>query len=111
MPIKIVSSFLVLGDGDLDAQTDVIMDELLEIEEQTNLIFDTAVAASLTKRTVEISFAVKCDVPADAHAIAAKLLEQVIKAAGGHPKIKMPDEHDHDVFQWEHSEQSALTTV
>ena len=48
MPIKIVSSFLVLGDGDLDAQTDVIMDELLEIEEQTNLIFDTAVAASLT---------------------------------------------------------------
>ncbi|QNO37731.1 hypothetical protein H4J02_01415 [Protaetiibacter sp. SSC-01] len=109
MPIMIASSFDVQGDGDLDAQTDVIMDELIEVEETTSLIFDSSVSAALADRTVEISFAVNVDDPADAQAIAKQILEQVIRAAGGNPQVATADASD--VFQWSRSEQSVLVSV
>lgn len=99
--------FVVHGDGDLDAQTDIIMDELLEVEEQTHVVFDSSVSAAIAERRVEISFAVDTDDPKDAQVIAAGILDQVIRAAGGNPKITTAEDAG-DVFQWDHSEQRSL---
>lgn len=80
--IRILTEFVVAGESDLDAETDRVMDELLEIEKETRLISDATVSASLTNREVEIAVTVVAETIEEAAEIARPFIEQAIRGAG-----------------------------
>lgn len=77
MQLSVSGRFLVSGSSDLDAQTDKVMEALLDAEQHDSTITDSDVTAVLTERLVTVSVVIDAD---DWHA-GQRRGEAAIKAA------------------------------
>lgn len=83
--IKLTKYFTVTTTGsDLDAHSDVVMDELLALEECTKNISNADVSAALTEGTIEISVTATGEDFDNAVALADSTIRAAIHASGGH---------------------------
>lgn len=82
--VKLTKTFTVTGiEGpDLDTQTDLVMDELVSLEEET--VFDSDLSVDFAENTVQISIAARGDSFEEAMARADSCIRAAIHAAGGH---------------------------
>ncbi|AGW40971.1 LemA-like protein [Leifsonia xyli subsp. cynodontis DSM 46306] len=98
MLTSIHSQFYVSGDNDLDAQTDAVMEALLELEEASEgLLSGSDVTASLRERVVTISVLIEAESAADAKRIGVLALDAAVRIAGGNPTI-LEDDGPEDGF-------------
>jgi hypothetical protein len=81
--VKLTMNFTVRGGSDLDAHTDLVMDELLNLEECDPNLHDADVSATLTDQQVSITIVALGDTFETAHDIAATAIRTAIHAAGG----------------------------
>jgi hypothetical protein len=79
--VKLTRVFSVSGASDLDAHTDLVMNELLKLENE--FISDSDVSASLTDHEVEITVVARADDFDEARKLADSTIRTAIHAAGG----------------------------
>lgn len=107
--IRVSAEFTVGGEEDLDTQTDRLMDELLDIEENTGIISDSTVSAALRDRTVEIAVTVHSDGIEEARRLGSEFIKQAIEAAGGQMIDETPSNQSDDAqYRLERAEQELL---
>jgi len=86
MLISVRGDFRVIGDFDLDAQTDAVMDALLHTEEVSVgddcQVTDSDVSASLTEKTVTLSVVIDADSIERAQEVGRIVFESAIQYAG-----------------------------
>ena len=84
--VKLNKTFTVTADAgsqlDLDAHTDLVMEALMDLENET--VFDSDVSVNISTNTVWISIAASGDTFEEASACADACIRTAIHAAGGH---------------------------
>ena len=79
--VKLTKGFIVSGAADLDAHTDVVMDQLVALEDER--ISDADVSVDFSKDSVEISVVAHADSFDEAVEQADAAIRTAIHAAGG----------------------------
>lgn len=75
--------FEVEGNSDLDAHTDLVADNLIDLEESHPSLLDSTVTTNLTELTVEITVTVEADDYTQAIDTAESCIRAAIHSAGG----------------------------
>ena len=79
--------FEVEGDRDLDEQTDLVADHLVDLEESHPCLLDSTVATDLTAFTVEITVTVQANDYSEAIEVAESCIRTAIHSAGGNTSM------------------------
>ncbi len=89
--VKLTMTFTVSGATDLDAQTDLVMDELTNLEAGNEALRDSDLSASLRDGQVVIAIVGLGRTFDEAQDVASSAIRAAIHAAGGStPKWKQP---------------------
>lgn len=94
MLLSVSGRFLVSGDSDLDAQTDVVMESLLNAEQIDSTISDSDVTAVLGRREVTVSVVVNSDDWHDGQQKGEDVIKAAIESANG--RVLNPPAEDTD---------------
>lgn len=87
MHAVVSSEFHVHGSLDLDAETDALMDALLELEEASGgVVSDVDVTATLATATVTVTLTVDAGSLDEAEQIGVRVINEAITASGGQTK-------------------------
>jgi len=79
MRLTVSSQFLVSGTHNLDAQTDDIMETLLNLEAASaGTVTDTDLTVSLTQRTITVSVTIESDTTDNAERTGIEIIETAI---------------------------------
>lgn len=84
MLVSVSGTFRVEGSGNLDTQTDKVMNALLVAESNSNgVLCDSDIQANLAQRSVTVIVAVNADSVDAANEIGTLAITEAITAAGG----------------------------
>lgn len=83
MKVRVTSEFKVVGDTDLDRETDLLMTKLISIEKAERDVSQSDVHAAIHPRQVGISMVVNAASWAEAEDRAREVMRNAIEAIGG----------------------------
>lgn len=85
MHVRITTRFLVVGENDLDAETDRLFEALVKCESMSGQLSEADVSAALADRIVDMTIVVRADSWSEAQREANGVFFHAIEMAGGLP--------------------------